>query len=196
MAERLDAAAVVLDVVRGPQLPEGLAAQGQLADQAGQGPVVRSASGLGPQAADGGVGDAVPVPVELRGLVVEEDEPGQVGGPPRASGGQGGEYRSIQRVSQRAGGQDVRPPGGQELPDLAADVLHAGHVSEARQAAWWQGGPGSTPHSSISLTPPAGGCLEVSPRCRGGLCARQARPSTTWKESSDVYAYGCQRAPG
>src|SRR2546430_11880458 len=45
MAERLDTAAVVLDVVRGPQLPEGLAAQGQLADQAGQGPVVRSASG-------------------------------------------------------------------------------------------------------------------------------------------------------
>ena len=93
MAERLDTAAIVLDVVRGPQLPEGLAAQGQLADQAGQGPVVRSASGLGPQAADGGVGDAVPVPVELRGLVVEEDEPGQVGGPPRASGGQGVEYR-------------------------------------------------------------------------------------------------------
>jgi hypothetical protein len=67
MAERLDAAAVVLDVVRSPQLPEGLAAQGQLADQAGQGPVVRGASGLGAQAADGGVGDAVPVPVEPRG---------------------------------------------------------------------------------------------------------------------------------
>ena len=101
-------------------------------------------------------------------------------------------------VAGQAGllGGDLGAPGGQELPDLAADVLHAGHVSEARQAAWWQGGPGSTPHSSISLTPPAGGCLEVSPRCRGGLCARQARPSTTWKESSDVYAYGCQRAPG
>ena len=49
---------------------------GKIADQGGQGPVVRGASGLGAQAVDGGVGDAVPVAVELRGLVVEEDEPG------------------------------------------------------------------------------------------------------------------------
>jgi hypothetical protein len=51
----------VLDVVRGPAHPELLAAHGQLSDQVGQRPVVRVAARLGAQAADGGVGDAVPV---------------------------------------------------------------------------------------------------------------------------------------
>ena len=64
MAERLHAAAVVLDVVRGPPLPERLAAHGQLADQVGQRLVVRGAAGLGAQAAHGLAGDAVPVTVE------------------------------------------------------------------------------------------------------------------------------------
>lgn len=49
VVEWLDAAAVILDVVRGPAFPEFLAAQGQLADQFGQRLVLRAAPGLGAQ---------------------------------------------------------------------------------------------------------------------------------------------------
>jgi hypothetical protein len=55
-----------------PAHPELVAAGRQLTDEAGQRLVVRVAARLGAQAADGVVGDAVLVAVELGGAAVEE----------------------------------------------------------------------------------------------------------------------------
>src|SRR6185437_13270906 len=104
------------------------------------------------------VGDAADVAAFEPGVVLDRDAgqlrhlvPAQSGHPaPAAVAGQAGLL-----------GGDLGTPGGQELPDLAADVLHAGHVSEARQAARGQGGPASTPNTSISLRLRASGCLDV-----------------------------------
>ena len=64
--ERLAAAAVLQDVLGGPANTELLAPGGKLADEVGEVAVVGIPAGFGPEAADGGVGDAVPVPVERR----------------------------------------------------------------------------------------------------------------------------------
>jgi len=89
---------------------------------------MRGAPGLGVQAADGLAGDAVPVAVELRGPLVEEDEPGQVGRPSRVTGGRRVEHGRVQRVAQLVGGQDVQPsvPGeGRGVGHRVQQPLHA-----------------------------------------------------------------------
>jgi hypothetical protein len=68
---------------------------------------MRGAPGLGVQAAHGLAGDAVPVAVELRGPLVQEDEPGEIGGPPRVTGHWRVEHWRVQRVAQLVGGPDV-----------------------------------------------------------------------------------------
>jgi hypothetical protein len=89
--ERLGPAAVVADVMTAPAHPEFVAAGCEFTDEAGQCRVVRVAAGLGAQAADGVVGDAVPVAVELGGAGIEEDEPGEIDRP-----GRGEERRVVQ----------------------------------------------------------------------------------------------------
>jgi hypothetical protein len=64
MVERLNSAAVVGDVVCGPQRPERVATLGQLVDQFRKLSVGWMASGFSAQTADGVVGDAIPVAVE------------------------------------------------------------------------------------------------------------------------------------
>ena len=76
VAEVLDAARVRAHVVPGPELAEGVAAGGQLADEVGQGAVERI--GGGPEVGDEVVGDVLPVGPELAGAGVEEGEPGYV----------------------------------------------------------------------------------------------------------------------
>src|SRR5262249_9536146 len=81
-------------------------------------------AGLSPQAADGVVGDAVPVAVELGGAAVEEDEPGEVD-----RTGRGEERRRGQRVAEGGGRADVPPAGSDERGDTGHGVeepLHAG----------------------------------------------------------------------
>jgi hypothetical protein len=124
VVERLGAAAVVVHVVGGPAHPELLAAHRQLPDQLGQGPVGRVAARLGAQAAHGGVGDAVPVAVELGRLGVEEDEPGQVDRSDRVT-----ERRRVQGVAELVGGQDVQTSVAQERGrprHRLQQALHAG----------------------------------------------------------------------
>ena len=124
MAERLDAAAVVLDVVRGPADPELVASGGQLTDQVGELAVVGVAAGFGAQAADGGVGDAVPVAIELGRGGVEEDESGEVDRAVRVD-----ERRGVQRVAELVGGQDVQPPVAHERGSAdhrVKETLHTG----------------------------------------------------------------------
>jgi hypothetical protein len=58
-----------------------LVGQGQLADQVLEVLVVGVAAGLGAQDGHGDVGEEVPVRVEPAGALVEEGEPGEVGGP-------------------------------------------------------------------------------------------------------------------
>jgi len=123
VVERLDAAAVVPHVVRCPPHAELRAPGRQLTDQIGQCAVVRVTAGLSAQAADGGVGDAVPVAIELGGAPVEEDEPGEVHRPGRVE-----ERRGVQGVAELVGGQDVQPAVAQERGDRGhrvEDVLHA-----------------------------------------------------------------------
>ena len=69
MAQPLLPAAVELDVVGGPALPEELGAGGELADELDEGLVVRVATGFEPQHRGGVVGDPVVVDEELPGLV-------------------------------------------------------------------------------------------------------------------------------
>jgi hypothetical protein len=67
VVEALGAGSVVLDVVGGPAFAEVLAAGGEFADEVREFGVVGVASGFGAEAADGVVGDAVPVAVEVSG---------------------------------------------------------------------------------------------------------------------------------
>jgi hypothetical protein len=59
---------------------------------------------------------------------------------------------------------DLRPPGGQELADLAADVVSSGHASEPTQARDREEVPASTPIGRDFLAPVIEGFMEVYPR--------------------------------
>lgn len=84
VVESFGARAVAADFVSGPALAEGVAADGEFADQVGQGLVVGVAADLGAQGGDVLVGDGVPVGVELGGGRVQEGEAGGVDRPGRA----------------------------------------------------------------------------------------------------------------
>ncbi|CAM5645027.1 hypothetical protein SAFG77S_12327 [Streptomyces afghaniensis] len=120
MVEKFHAGGVDADVVGGPELPEVLATGGQFTDQVHQPTVVEIAAGLGAQHGDRVAGDLVPLPEELGGLRVEEDEPGVVGRPRRV-GVDGGEEGAPEVVV----GQDVPAPaedeGGCAWPLSTAD---------------------------------------------------------------------------
>src|SRR5690348_608289 len=78
--EALAAGAVFANVVGCPPDAEVVAAHGEFADEFGEVPVVRVATSFDAEAADAGVGDVVPVDVEVTSAKVEEDEPGEVHG--------------------------------------------------------------------------------------------------------------------
>ena len=152
VAQPLLAAAVELDVLRGPPPAEQLAAGGQLADQLDEGLVVRVAAGLEAQHRGGVVGDLVVVDEELPGrLGLEVDEPGGVGRPARVR-----EHRGVERPGQLVHRQDVVPPVAhpgrrvghrvEHLLDRRPDPLPAACASRRGPAA--PRGPGRTDASA------------------------------------------------
>src|SRR4051794_11200042 len=122
MREALSARRVEADIVGCPPVAELVAAHRQLADEFGEVAVVGVAAGLGAKAARGGVGDAVPVPIEDVCTRVEEDEARKVD---RALGI--GKCVGVQSEPQTISGQDVEARIAYErgtVADGVEDVLH------------------------------------------------------------------------
>ena len=105
VVDLLGAGAVVAHVVGGPPQTEVVRACGELADEPGQGLVVRVPAGLGAEGGDDAAGALLPRGVEDAGRRVEEGEEGVVA----AAGGIVEDGRQ-EGAPERVGGDDVHLP--------------------------------------------------------------------------------------
>jgi hypothetical protein len=121
-----------VDRVFGPQGREGVAFEGQFADQVSQCPVVAVAAGDQAEGGAGAGGFFVPAGVQLAGVGVEEQQPGQVGTIGWAARSSEVVMSGQQRVGKAVPGQDF----GMAAHDNRGDVGH--RVDQTHRA--WTGG--------------------------------------------------------
>src|ERR1700722_9612023 len=131
MVQVFDGGVVEADVVRGPADAELVALGGELADEVGEVPVVRVATGGPAQDGDGLAGGAIPVAVEGLGSRVEGHESGVVD----RSGG-GGIQLGVQRPSELVGGQEVEAVVADERGGAGDGVEGPLDVGPDPQVGW------------------------------------------------------------